>query len=604
MQSLIDAINKLLAIIVAGGAYVAVATPLPAEDSSGSGSGTQDDLVGSGTVIVDVPDEGDYPVVSNPDNPDDPAYVPGVADDLVGDVVYDPQGPGDPGYPNPPVVYPGNGDPPPGVIPPIQVSPPTTMPSMPASPGSIALTAGGASIHFQGGDKKAFQSVLDALKPGDTLYIANSVKIAGQFTLRPQPDGAGRIVIRAEQIPTGRPTRTAQLPTFVNESSPQRAIFQSKGANGYSLIGLKLWAEKGFMYYGLEIGSVDQTKLSDAPNNFTLYRCLILGNSSRGMRVGIGLHGKAVDVIENYMADLWDPNSSDSQAIQGGAGPGPYWIEGNYLSSATENIIFGGFGPKIANMVARDIVITGNEIEKPLAWHGHQNGMSCKNLFETKCVENLWLIGNKIHGSWVGQQGGEGLVLTARGQGNKAPWARVANLYVAGNHIWDVGAGVNILGRDYSSGYVPYFRNVTIEHNLIEVTSSWGRGFGFQILTGAEDLTIRRNTVIGCKQGIFMECDKLNGGKPGDSGFKPRYPNLRVKVNANVIQGAVVGTGVSQGQQAFSVWTKDSDFGGNIVLGGAWPAGNTQSSQGSVLNADKSVKPAYAGHGADMNRVA
>jgi hypothetical protein len=60
--------------------------------------------------------------------------------------------------------------------------------------------------------------------------------------------------------------------------------------------------------------------------------------------------------------------NSDSQAIAGYNGAGPFRIINNYLEGAGENVLFGGSDPAVTNLVPSNIQIRQNLLTKPLAW--------------------------------------------------------------------------------------------------------------------------------------------------------------------------------------------------------------------------------------------
>jgi hypothetical protein len=58
----------------------------------------------------------------------------------------------------------------------------------------------------------------------------------------------------------------------------------------------------------------------------------------------------------------------DAQAVAGWNGPGPYWIENNYLEGAGDNVLFGGADPAITGLAASDVTFRRNHLSKPVAW--------------------------------------------------------------------------------------------------------------------------------------------------------------------------------------------------------------------------------------------
>src|ERR1051325_2926162 len=88
---------------------------------------------------------------------------------------------------------------------------------------------------------------------------------------------------------------------------------------------------------------------------------------TKGGRRGVSLNGNSMAVIDSYVSDFKEVGS-DSQAVFGFNGFGPFKIVNNSLEAASENILFGGAAPRIGNLVPSDIEIRHNVFSKPLSW--------------------------------------------------------------------------------------------------------------------------------------------------------------------------------------------------------------------------------------------
>ncbi len=222
----------------------------------------------------------------------------------------------------------------------------------------------------------------------------------------------------------------------------------------------------------------------------------IHGDPITGAKRGIALNGAHARVTNSR---IWDIKRAgqDSQAIGGWDGPGPYWIENNYLEAAGENIMFGGADPSTSGLIPSDITIRGNEIAKPASWRGQT--WTVKNLIELKNARRVTITGNRMHGSWTGAQGGFALMLTPRNQDGACPWCGVTDVVFEGNTVSDVGAAVNLLGSDDINLSQPLQR-VSIRNNTIEVCTTTYPGAAriFQVSHGPVDLAITGNTVTSC----------------------------------------------------------------------------------------------------------
>jgi hypothetical protein len=98
-----------------------------------------------------------------------------------------------------------------------------------------------------------------------------------------------------------------------------------------------------------------------------LDRLWIHGFETQDLQRGISLNSAETSIINSYISDIHGV-ATDTQAICGWNGPGPYHIINNYVEAAAENIMFGGADPKIPNLVPSDIEIRGNHVFKPLSW--------------------------------------------------------------------------------------------------------------------------------------------------------------------------------------------------------------------------------------------
>lgn len=475
--------------------------------------------------------------------------------------------------------------------------------------GAAARVRTGNSYTVRKGDPpERFQSLLDAVRPGETIVLDNDVELAGRFVLRPQPPGAEPIVIRAARVPEGRPTLDDPLPTLASRAPMQGSILSTEPrAHGYSLIGLRLLARAGFVYNLLELGSGRTADVADQPDGIVVSRCVLAGHPEAGSRRGIFLNSARTTISECLITSIFE--AADCQAIGGVNGPGPYLITGCLLEASCENIMFGGSPARIEGLNPSNITIRGNVIRKPVEWWQVRNERgrprwSFKNLIELKRAENVLIEDNLLENSWQGGQHGEAFVFTVRAEGPRGlpanPWAAVRNVVVRGNRIRGVGAGVNILGRDSNRQFAGIAERIEIVNNLFLIDPRRGVGFGFQLLTGARDVTIRNNTLIFDPLSRWMHALSLDSpppGPPGRPGWKADYPIENLRVEKNILMGDLFGRGV--GTAALPKFTVNAVVQDNLALTGGIP-GNRRVSLEQVLNADYSVKPAYSGYGAAL----
>ena len=132
----------------------------------------------------------------------------------------------------------------------------------------------------------------------------------------------------------------------------------SRSTAGYRLIGLEISRKPSDLYvYNLLYFENKAVRHEDLPADVIVDRCLIVGNERvrRGVRLG-GIRQAVID------SSIWNivQQETDTQAIAGSGGPGPFKIVNNYLEASTENIGFGGSDPRVPGVVPSDIEIRGN----------------------------------------------------------------------------------------------------------------------------------------------------------------------------------------------------------------------------------------------------
>jgi hypothetical protein len=231
------------------------------------------------------------------------------------------------------------------------------------------------------------QAAIDAAMPGDTILLRAGQTFVGNYILRNKNTSSTQfITIRSDAadsslpaagvrlIPEGKTgwnTRRSALPRLVGLGGNAKSvdIFRtSAGAHHYRLQFLELDGLANIGYETLvSLGaSTGQTSLSQVPHHIVIDRVWLHGHPVKGMKRGIYLNSASTDILNSYFEDFF--SFSDSQAISGTNGPGPYRILNNHLEAAGENLIFGGDDPKIANLVPSDIEIRGNYMPKDMRW--------------------------------------------------------------------------------------------------------------------------------------------------------------------------------------------------------------------------------------------
>src|SRR5262245_41449651 len=208
------------------------------------------------------------------------------------------------------------------------------------------------------------QAAINAAQPGDTLELESGAVFSGNFTL-PHKSTSGWINIESSNYASlpepGRrvsPIDAASMPRIVTPNTAP--VFTTQpGASQYRFVGLNIGAtlqnQSATVFNLLDFGS-NSTNVADLPSDLIVDRCYIHGNTNANVRRGIALNSVRSAVVNSFIDESHE-HGADSQAVGGWTGPGPFLIENNYLAAASENILFGGSPPGIANLVPQDIVI-------------------------------------------------------------------------------------------------------------------------------------------------------------------------------------------------------------------------------------------------------
>ena len=349
------------------------------------------------------------------------------------------------------------------------------------------------------------QQALNAARPGETILLEPSAVYVGSFVLPPRTGSDPRpIVVRTggqDAVPAGqRMTREASA-TLAKIQSPDDtpALRTSPGSRFWRIELMEFLPTRGGLgeIVALGDGSTAQKTLDEVPTDLTIDRAYIHGDPRDGQKRGIALNSAETTISNSIIADI-KAIGVDSQAIAGWNGPGGYLIENNYLEAAGDNFILGGTDPSIPGLTPTRIVVRGNTIAKPQAWHEAGSPWQIKNLFELKNARDVTVERNILERNWQAAQSGYAILFTVRNQDGACPWCQVEQVQFRQNIVRDVAAGVAILGIDpnhpsrQTSG-------ILIQDNLFDRIDSraWGGdGSWLQLTDRPRDITVDHNTVI------------------------------------------------------------------------------------------------------------
>ena len=196
------------------------------------------------------------------------------------------------------------------------------------------------------------QTAINNAQPGDTIILQAGATFNGKITLPAKSNPNNKwIVIRTSALgnlpPEGqrvKPSDAVNMPKIITTSS-DFAIDSAQGASYYRFIGVEVTDDgapsqyaptfpdgsKGSYNYGLvELGrSGRDTQLSHLPHHIIFDRSYIHAQPKTSSRRGVVLNGAHQAVIDSYVSDFKEVGS-DSQAIAGFNGIGPFKIVNNY----------------------------------------------------------------------------------------------------------------------------------------------------------------------------------------------------------------------------------------------------------------------------------
>ena len=368
------------------------------------------------------------------------------------------------------------------------------------------------------------QRALDQAKGGDTILLSDGA------TFRPAAQGS--FLLRNRQIPADQwvTIRSANRAFDANGALPPstrvdiananlmpklRAVATNKpairaeaGARGYRLVGLDIGVDEEVARLSnlVELGSGRDTTVEAEPSDIVIDRCYLHGNDQGDYRRGVALNGARMAVVDSYLENFHDAHS-DSQAISGWNGPGPFRIVNNFLEAASENIMFGGADPAIEGLVPSDIDIRRNVSTKRLSWKA--SGVAAKNAFELKNARRVLVDGNTFEHVWTSGQNGTAIVLKSTNQEGRCTWCVTEYVTFSNNIVRDAASGLAINAAEAGRKGVPLPRpanHIRVTNVLFENIGSadWGTGGKlFRVTNGVSDVEITHVTSTSNPNGIL-----------------------------------------------------------------------------------------------------
>ena len=407
------------------------------------------------------------------------------------------------------------------------------------------------------------QAALDAAQPGDELLLAPGATWTGNFLLRNKGTSTGWITVRTDvsDAALGAPgTRmtpsragTLKLARIITANS-QPAMKTTLSAHHWRVTGLEIattYTSEVYSLFEFGDGSSAQNSLSLVAHDLVLDRSYVHGSPTQIVRRCVSLQSATSAVIDSWLSDCHS-NNSDSQAIIGWNGPGPYQIQNNHLEGGHQSIMFGGADPWITNLIPSDITIVGNDMTRPLSWQGV---WTTKTIFESKNSKRVLLEGNILENVWISGQVGYAFVMKSEDQNGRATWTQTADITVRYNLIRTVGSGFNIAAKPGVYPAVPAAR-FAIYDNLVQNLGYAGEGIPLQLLDALSDVIVAHNTFTNA----VKKAVSLDGGVMS-----------RIVIHSNVLPNGtygVQGTGQPVGTASIDYYMPGGVFAYDQLVGG------------------------------------
>lgn len=467
-------------------------------------------------------------------------------------------------------------------------------PMLPQAAVDLSMpTQNGRLWNVPAGDAVSLQNDVNSANCGDTIVLVAGSTYIGNFTV-PNKSCTGWIVVESSlvtQLPAGTrvgPSDISRMATISSNKAGAPAIRFQTSAHNWRLIGLEVTTQTGMMQYSLIETDVGATSQSQLPSYIIVDRCYVHADITASARRGLSLNVAYGAVVDSYFSEFHQ-SGPDSQAIMVWNGPGPFLIQNNFLSAASENVLFGGADPGITNLVPSDISIVGNHFWKNYTtWKGA--GFAVKNLLEFKNAQRVLVDGNVIEYSWADGQVGFAILLTPRNQNGGCNWCVVQDVTITHNLIQHTASGIETAESDSYYLSLPTSRALIQNNVLADISTNYGgngRAFESVSVTNSSSMTTESNITIDHNT-TFSDQTMLTLGNSGS------IPNYQFTNNlGHYGQYGIIGSNEGPGLSTLNTYVPTVLF-KNIVLltssgtsdGQAWPSGTFWSSVAHVQFTD------------------
>jgi len=331
------------------------------------------------------------------------------------------------------------------------------------------------------------------VKPGDVLNSVIEQALAGSVL------SIDNSYVTQEDVVVSKPLALiASTPVGPGRISPNSRVPTINGKFTNTAPGVSLTS--------LAVNGINNAAFLLTVFDGTVMKQCILTGSQQGQHRAIWADAKNVSILDSYIWNIFE--SIDCQAIFAYNGCNGLNVDNCYLEASGENILFGGADADSADKIPQNITINNCDITKQLAWQGVA-GITVKNHLELKCVIGLKMTNCRLSNCWTQAQTGYSIVLTVRNQDGKAPFSIVQNVVIDGNTIANVGAGVQILGRDDTPGKPSQvMTNVQLSNNAYDIVAALGACRQYFISGGPDKLLLVNEKFTGANLNSFLCFDQ------------------------------------------------------------------------------------------------
>jgi hypothetical protein len=269
------------------------------------------------------------------------------------------------------------------------------------------------------------------------------------------------------------------------------------------------------------------------------------------------MNGVRLAVVDSHVANFHDANT-DSQAVGGSNGPGPFKIVNNFLEAASENVMFGGSDPAVPELVPRDIEVRRNLLTKRRSWQTAR--VAVKNAFELKNAGRVVVEGNIFENVWASGQDGTAILLKSVNQQGRCIWCVTEYVTFRNNIVRGAAHGMTINAAETGGPGMPLPRkahHIRVDNVLFD---DLGGGKLLRVFGGVSDASFTHITARGNGSGILEP--------QSDTDLNPR---LVFKNNLIERRYYGIGAGSVEGTKTLSRNFNPYTYGYNVLVNTSAP---------------------------------